>query len=374
MLRIGIIALIGWLLLGSDSVQAQTQKVLDKTFDEWKVILQKDERPNARKAALLVMQVFGADQAGVVEAVSEVLLNKKEDPELRRLAVQVVGKLGPRAKLAITPLLDTMVLDEIPEMREEAVRALSGDMIKALNEGHIPTLAKGLQDKHEGTRIATAEALREVGDLTRDILPQLITVAKDDKMDPLTRKYMVKILAQYPDQSVKTVPAYISIIKESRSDSDLRQLAVEELAGLGKLAAEASPPLQDIFQNKEAKTDLRVAAAIALIQVGGDAKKIWPLAQTSFEDPANAVRYQAVRLAGVFGKGEKDLVPELLKRAAVKEFDLEIRLAALQELGKLGSAVNDDGRKALHELADNDVRQDIRKAAAAALKRIEGGS
>jgi len=82
------------------------------------------------------------------------------------------------------------------------------------------------------------------------------------------------------------------------------------------------------------------------------------------------VRIQAIRLAGILGKEESAVVPALVSQ--FESGNVEVRLAAVQELGHLGAAA----RKALPDLAKlarSDSRASVRDAAEVARKKIEQG-
>jgi HEAT repeat protein len=119
---------------------------------------------------------------------------------------------------------------------------------------------------------------------------------------------------------------------------------------------------------------LRRAAAAALAKQAKDAKSAWPAIKSALNDSDQAVRYQLIRLCGQIGKEFDEVGGEVaaaIINAALKDGNVEIRLAAVQELADLPSA---DGRinEVLDELSSNDPIAAIRDAAEAAQKKRRG--
>jgi hypothetical protein len=64
-------------------------------------------------------------------------------------------------------------------------------------------------------------------------------------------------------------------------------------------------------------------------------------------------------------------VIEVLQTAARKDVNIEVRIAAIQELGQLGPLAK-SAEPTLRELAQTDARPTVRQAAQAALKLLKG--
>ena len=406
MVRISILAL--FLAVGVvSSAMAQEdmqeekkeEKRLNRTFAQWKALFEANKTTRARTSILIVMGSFGGKHKDVLVTITGYMLDPKMDVQVRRMSVQVLGKMGKEAKKAIPAIMDVLTKAESEELRESAARALGGDLLPVVSAQEFPTLAKSLYDKHKGTRLAIAELFNEAGEKSRVVFDQILKAAKNDQPDPLTRMFLIKTLVQFPDNAPEYLPVLVTIADDKKADLGLRKLAVQELGRsaelfkktegipkeiLDQLTNKAGPVLIDIYKTTkspkqtdpkledEAWTALRVASAVSLSKIGGDSEKIRQAARTNLSDELPAVRYQAVRLIGLFGKDNKETAGDLLKHAKFAEKDLEIRIAALQELAKLGSAVGEDVRAELRKLAENDNRGVIRKTAERTLKVIEG--
>ena len=147
-------------LLSAGSAEYQTPKdqpkvVRGKTASEWIELLEKDPKPERRRAALVALSILGPKEPGVVVGVSTGL--NDSDAAVRRQAAQTLGEMAPAAKVALDSLARTMESDKEPGVREAAAKALGrfGPDAKPV----ISSLTQALQDRHAGTRAAAAEGL-----------------------------------------------------------------------------------------------------------------------------------------------------------------------------------------------------------------------
>ena len=148
----------------------------------------------------------------------------------------------------------------------------------------------------------------------------------------------------------------------------IRHEAIEGIGRMGEKAAAAIPALARALKEKD--VELRRAAAVALGQVGDQAKDAWPAIKEAYHDADNGVRNQVIRLAGSIGEELKEAIA-LLAEAAQKDINLENRLAAVQELGRLESAAM-AALPVLSRIATDDARASVRDAAQAAIRKIKG--
>ena len=126
--------------------------------------------------------------------------------------------------------------------------------------------------------------------------------------------------------------------------------------------------LAGVLRDKD--VEMRRAAAVTLGQLGYKVQEAWPALKEAYGDQDNAVRGYVIRVLGRIGKNQKEAVA-LLAEAAVKDANVENRLAALQELGQLEMAAQ-SALPTLERLAVEDSRGSIREAARNAMKKIKG--
>ncbi|MBI3407161.1 MAG: HEAT repeat domain-containing protein [Planctomycetes bacterium] len=354
-----------FLLIFPTFAQAQVNDVLMKKLPEWVALLNDQKDVKHRKAAVVALEVFGAKTTGVVEPLL-LSLEKDSDPEVRRLIALCLGRMGPDATGAAEALGKALKLDKSEIVREAAARALGGRLADKA-ETQLIHLVAALKDTHAGTRAAAAETLKNMGETAKSALPQLIEVIEDRKADRIPRRYAIQIVSKHYEDSAATTKLFLAVYDDKEADLAVRVAAVEGLGGLGERAEGAAIPLSLGLKDKD--VELRKAIATALGKLG-DIKECWPAIKDALQDKDVGVRYQAIRLSGSLGRELKEPVTALIG-VAEKDVNQENRLAAIQELGELGSQATDAVAN-LTRIATTDTRAAIREAAAAAVKKIKG--
>ena len=94
-----------------------------------------------------------------------------------------------------------------------------------------------------------------------------------------------------------------------------------------------------------------------------------PALLEALKDEDEDVRRLAVFALGRISPAPKDAVPALIE--ALKDEDEDVRAGAAYALGKIGPAAK-DSVPALKALSENEIDPEVRKAAADALKKIQG--
>ncbi len=346
------------------SAAAQDETVLGKKCSEWLTILKEHKETKFRRAALIALEVFGPKTRGVVDGVEEAL-EKDSEPAIRREAALLLGRMGADAKEAVPYLAEALKKDKSDMVREAAALSL-GDKLSEYAHEQVLVLAGALTDSHAGTRAAAAAALNHFGDKARLALPQLAAIAKDKKADRLPRMYAVQILSRLQADQPETGAILIAVAGESEASVSLRVAALEGIGRLEKAGAAELQTLGQLLQDKQ--VELRRAAAGVLSKIGPPSASLWPQIQGRLQDDDGTVRYQLIHVAGAVAEQEKEAVPALAQ-VAVKDALVENRLAAIGELGQLGSIAN-PAAETLANLATQDARAAIREAATAALKKI----
>src|SRR5207302_8125944 len=122
-----LISGIGLLMLLTGHVRSQITNekqpvVKGKTASEWIDILEKDQKVERRRAALIALGILGPKVPGVITGVSSGL--NDSDAIVRRSAAQTLGEMGPGAKNAVDSLARTLESDKDQAVREVAAKAL----------------------------------------------------------------------------------------------------------------------------------------------------------------------------------------------------------------------------------------------------------
>jgi len=343
---------------------SQEDKIRGLNREEWLAVLKKDKETKRRRAALIVLEVYGPKGRGVLAGLYEAL-EKDGEPEIRREVALLLGRMGSDAKEAVPYLAEALKKDKADVVREAAALAL-GDKLNPFAHEHVLVFAGALKDAHAGTRAAAAAALNSLGDKASLALPQLTEVAKDKKADRLPRVYAVQIVSRLRTDEPEVATLLAGIATEAEAPGTVRLAAVE---GMGRREKTTKEELQALVQVlTEKSVELRRAAAAALAKLGEQAASMWPQVQPRLQDEDNAVRFQLIRLAGAVARDHKEAVT-VLAQVAAKDAHVENRLAAIGELGELGSLAA-PAAEALAAIAAQDARAALREAAAAALKKI----
>lgn len=343
---------------------SQDDVILKMNREEWLAVLKNDKEIKRRRAAVIVLEVYGPKGRGVVAGLCEAL-EKDSEPEVRREIALLLGRMGPDAKEAVPYLAEALKKDKADVVREAAALALS-DKLSPFAYEHVLVFARALKDSHAGTRAAAAGALNSLGEKASLALPQLTEVAKDKKADRLPRLYAVQIVSRLQADQPETGPLLTGIATDADAPGPVRLAAVEGIGRREKTTKEELQALAQVLQEKS--VELRRAAAAALAKLGEQAAALWPQLQARLQDEDNTVRFQLIRLAGAVARDHKEAVTTLAQLAA-KDAHVENRLAAIGELGELGPHAA-SAADALAAIATQDARAAIRDAAAAALKKI----
>jgi hypothetical protein len=343
--RFVCVALLAFLAGFAGAQEEET--VLGKKRSEWLKQL-KDKSAKVRQGSLVVLGVIGPKE-GVVSGILEVL-EKDADPVVRQQAVHVLAGMGKDAKGAVEAIGEALKNDKADIVRESAARSLVKFGDKA--ETQVLILAGALKDKHAGTRAAAAETLNELGEKARPALPFLLKVLGDKNSDRFTRTYAALILVKFGDETKTILPALTAALADKEAPLKVREAVADALGRLGAAAADSAEALAKILGEKKEKAELRRSAATALGKIAATAKTAWPAAKIALTDADNALRYQAIRLAGSLAKDEPAVIGALAD-AAAKDDNTENRLAAIQELGRLGDLAK-EAVPALTRLASGD--------------------
>ena len=378
MYRAALFTLFACFVFSCDSLAAQEkekkkdpldEEIAGKTVGEWIKILRTHENPKFRRAALIAL--YAADAAGRTGLPA--LLNaiqKDKDAQVRQEAVMVLGRLGPKTNGALKALVEALQTDKADEVREAAASAIGKEEFSEPAAAYVAVLADALKDPHAGTRVAVAAALRNMGENARPALGALIDAAKNPKEHTLVRAAAVHVVSRYGKDNPQTVPLMLDLLKSGDTPTALREAAADGLGRSGSASSEVITALGEALGAKN--IELRKAAAVALGSLGVKAKSAWPIIKERLNDAKedSSVRNHLIRLTGTLAKSNAEAI-KALTEAAENDKSTENRIAAIQELGELGS-LPEETTKSLRRIATQDARAAIREAAARVLKKLAG--
>jgi HEAT repeat protein len=343
-----------------------------------------------RAELVAVLGRVGPDARPALPALLAILGSEETDEALRRAVVQALSEIGPIPE----PDLVRLLKDPNRGIRLAAAQTLiEGRDDPSTLDDVVPVLAEALRsDRSERRRIAAALAARFKTPPPAPI--SLLETALDDE-DGLVRVRAAGALGKLADPAPRVIPGLIGAL----DDRALRSSAIDALEALGPTAVAAMPAMAGVLRQGAEPNDM-IRAAYALARIGG-AEAVEPLLgaldviesgyrplivealdQTGpggikelrrlldHDDPA--IRAMVVRHLGLRGSGREELKSVLGRVLA--DPAREVKLAALQVVGQLGS----DARGAVPRLIelrdddDSDGDATVRAEAAVALVAIEG--
>ncbi|NQT12148.1 MAG: HEAT repeat domain-containing protein [Planctomycetes bacterium] len=257
-------------------------------------ILERNEwgssRPSRSFYAAQALKNLGPAAAPAVPALTLLLQHEQEDA--RENGADILGTIGPAAKVALPELIGAMRDDNKPrrprpwahsesrmaETAAEAVHTIDPDNLEAKARvvkidaedrrdvrSAVPDLIKMMQHGDPFVRQAAAEALAAVGD--RVALPALIWAVSDER--PEVRIAAANALGQFGSAAEEAVPALREALRsrQNRSAPDVRREVATALGEIGTAAANARLELRNLRYDED--PTVRKAAADAYGKVSG---------------------------------------------------------------------------------------------------------
>ena len=266
------------------------------------------------------------------KGVAELLLEQtnSEDVEIRRSSIIALGRLGHKKA---TPAIVRLLLED-SELRIDAAHSLA----KLGDESALEGLIEMMGDPDAAVRQAVVGALNSIGSAQMSSRVQALLTDPN----PHVRESAAKIAGYFG------YPASAELLIESCNDEDerVRQAAVEHLPFLED--DRIGPVLTNAIKNDTPR--VRAAAARALAQQTDDQSMQALL--NALNDADLWVRYFAARSLGSFDRPE---VVQKLSEVVDKETYNNVRIAALESLGKIGGDVAVRAIQAYVSASDQDV-------------------
>jgi HEAT repeat protein len=201
--------------------------------------------------------------AGLGESVVPRVIKGLQNPQLKRSAVRVLRKLGPKAADAVEPLI-TAASDADPATRGEIFLALA-----AIGPSAAPAtdmLAKAISSKDDAERESALFALRKIGPGARGaVKPLLQRMKADDSFCAFASAWALTRIAPDDDEVVAAVVPKLTRGLANK-DEQTRVESAEAIGDLGKAAASTAPTLQRTAK-EDSSAVVRAAAEAALKRV-----------------------------------------------------------------------------------------------------------
>ena len=274
----------------------------------------KDDNPNVRRHLVTILTAAGGELA----ADSVALAAGDSDPEVKRTALEGLGKLAASEPES---LLDALG-HNVPDVTRQAV----SEALRQAGAASASVLAEALDDVRESIRVASAMILGEQGPDARKVLPNLIEALEDDFEEQRIQAVLaVGRVAEEGDAAALEATRRLfedssAAVRKAASWAEARLLGRPE--PLGNLEARELPSADfaDVLLEEAALQKMAKSLDAAL------------LGQLLF-DGRPICRANAARSLGQLGKASHAYIQQLC--VALKDGDSQVVVAAAEALGHL---------------------------------------
>ncbi len=266
-----------------------------------------------RIAAMQALGMFGPKAAAAVPEFTRILRDD-QDPRVFWYTAAAVTELGPEAKAAVPPL--------IAALRTKV--AATGATVGYITYGGV-----GMSKEDGPVRLAAAVALGKIGADAREAVPELTRALADT--DPRVRGEAAAALGAIGPKAAAAVPelARMAVGEEEDLLADLVAKA------LGEIGAPAVPAL--ISMVRTGKPKVRVRAMTAIGAIGPKADAALPELSLAIDDRDEEIRTAAAEALGAVGSGPKERAAILPLLEALKDEDRIVREQAAKALSQIGA-------------------------------------
>jgi HEAT repeat protein len=255
-----------------------------------RVVKSSDDGSPPRRCALMSLARMaqlssGKDLIDVVPVLVDVI--GETDRELACMAAQILGKLGPRASIAVR------VLTKMAREGSSTDRVVAAESLYRINPEDsiaITTLLEGLIDKNSTVRQSSAYVLRNLHPKTSLVLKGLTAALWDS--EPTVRLHAAYALGAMEAFAVSAVPDLAHLLGDD--EEFVRVAACHAFANMGESAKAAVPALCESLTQPSAAR-VRAAAADALGAMGSWAEPAVPALRKALRDPNESMRQAALR-------------------------------------------------------------------------------
>ena len=364
-----------------------------KKFSEWETMLkvdsnysklsdaEKEKSSRSRRAGLIALELMASSLDKRI--LPSMVLVLKNDPEekLRETAAlsltRVALKMSEKTKSASTRQYAAEVLKESLEkdksIRVKEIAASSLGKMVPESAPAIPALILAMKQKDTGLRVAAVDALRRLGPEAKDAAPDLRALASDSTADIISKSFAFLALGNLKDGAA--IPVLLQTVQDAKMPLELRLPAANAISMMGGEAGGLiAEKLGLLLIEEGTPKDLKIALSITLDSQESFAYPAWKSMVPALKDRDAAVRSIILHCLGNIGvKLQKDFkVVQAAVLGCVNDSALEVRLAAVETLGRWGPELSDDEVVKKVESLTKDTAKEMRETAATVLKRLKG--
>lgn len=364
-----------------------------KKFSEWEAMLkvdsnysklsdaEKEKSSRSRRAGLIALELMANSLDKRI--LPSMVLVLKNDPEekLRETAAlsltRVALKMSEKTKSSSTRQYAAEVLKESLEkdksIRVKEIAASSLGKMVPESAPAIPALILAMKQKDTGLRVAAVDALRRLGPEAKDAAPDLRALASDSTADIISKSFAFLALGNLKDGAA--IPVLLQTVQDAKMPLELRLPAANAISMMGgESGGVIAEKLGLLLIEEGTPKDLKIALSITLDSQESFAYPAWKSMVPALKDRDAAVRSIILHCLGSIGaKLQKDFkVVQAAVLGCVNDSALEVRLAAVETLGRWGPELSDDEVVKKVERLTKDTAKEMRETAATVLKRLKG--
>ncbi len=291
----------------------------------------KDPAVEVRRRAVEMLGKCGEAGIAAIPALADAL--DDEDERVRVCVIETIGRTQPDRKLAF-PVLERAVVHGEGRVRWEAIYCYS--RFPQLEEPMVLRLAEYLKDRDPMVRAAAATTIVEAGLNRTAAIPALIELVE---LDEEPSSYAALVLGRMGTEAKEAVKALHGALKSPNKrlrvsaaealgcmgaaakdtvpdliatleiEEDFNHRLLFALGDLGEFAGEAVPKLRAALNNDDPK--VVAAACYALFRIEGDAQPLIPLLLEGLGANDPGKRRRPAYVLGVMGPKAKPALPAL---------------------------------------------------------------
>lgn len=364
-----------------------------KKFSEWEAMLkvdsnyskltdaEKEKSSRSRRAGLIALELMANSlDKRILPSMVRVLENDPEE-KLRETAAlsltRVALKMSEKTKSSSTRQYAAEVLKESLEkdksIRVKEIAASSLGKMVPESAPAIPALILGMKQKDTGLRVAAVDALRRLGPEAKAAAPDLRVLAIDATADIISKSFAFLALGNLKDS--EAIPVLLQTVQDAKMPLELRLPAANAISMMGgEAGGRVAEKLGLLLIDEGTPKDLKIALSITLDSQESFAYPAWKSMVPALKDRDAAVRSIILHCLGSIGaKLQKDFkMVQTAVLGCVNDSALEVRLAAVETLGRWGPELSDDEVVKKVESLTKDTAKEMRETAATVLKRLKG--
>lgn len=333
--------------------------------------------------ALRVLALVGDEASSAIPDLER--LAKQGAGEVRNTALTTLASAGAKPDI-VAPLAETALSSGEPKTREAGAAALA-----QLGPGArraIPSLINGLKDNDPSVAASCARALGKCGNAGGSAAGPLVDALQ--RTEPQVHEAVVGAIGELGAVARSAVPALTKLLPNTKPP--FQKSIVASLGAMGASASAALPELEKNLTCDDA--DTRAACVTAMAQIETNKGRKVEMLKTALDDHAQVVRVAAIEELGKLGRAaepaaeklyaltesstEREQALEVLAGMQIRSVPLLVRALgnsdpyvrqyAAQRLGELGKDA-EEAAPELRKLLD-DKEEFVKRAARSSLRDI----